>query len=1513
VLSEVGLAVNFHDGPLPEYAGLAVTSWSIFHGETEHAVTWHTMTAEVDAGEVVVTERFEIAPDETAFSLNARCYEHALDTFPHVLRAVAGVERVFTPQPDRPGSWFGRYQRPVAVVDPTQPAVELDRAVRALALGPRIRNRVGVVRLVVGDDVLVVGATDVVAASTDPASPSNRHSGDVIATDRGVRITGPDGDLLITEATTAVGDELGIDQLRMRLGHSLEPVRQDLVAALRAADEGLARHETFWTSRLASFERSTPTHLASLLTSGPTGDDAGHGAVEVEVSVPSDADPAEIAAGVASWWSRTSGVPTTWFDLADQRIDATVDALDPLVQRPVGRVVVTDESTGRTMRAAMASELDELGGRGPFLRDLVARTPLLRHRRIEPALRIHVGPGRFDRTRPDRAAARLDAVIDPAGGALRLRVRSGSPDALDVTRRCAEQIATLLVAARDQPDEPVANLALVGPTEQAAIDQWNRTELAFDRDATVDSQFRARAARTPHLPAVTCSGSTLSYDELQQAVEAFAQRLTEAGATPHSLVGIALERDIDLLVAVLAVLTVGAAYVPLDPGYPQERLTFMVADSGLAVLVADAATGARLADGRVTVVAPDAAGTNGAPLDGRALPTGDIGDFGDRRSSDLAYVIYTSGSTGQPKGVMLEHRNVVNFFAAMDEVIEHDPPGTWLAVTSLSFDISVLELLWTVTRGLHVVIQKHGITSGVAPGATTSASASLRPAVSTSSRATSLSLFFFAAGESQASDGYRLLRESAQFADANGFEAIWLPERHFHAFGGAYPNPSVLASAVAALTTKICVRAGSVVLPLHSSARVAEEWAVVDNLSGGRVGISFAPGWQPNDFVLNPSGFATARDDLQQRIDEVRALWRGDAVDMIGPDDRVVSVRTLPRPVQPELPVWLTSAGTTKTFEKAGEMGLNLLTHLLGQSPEQLAANIEVYRTAWAAAGHAGRGHITVMLHTFLHHDRTHAKALAEQPMKQYLGSATGLLKNMASAFPTFANSGASADEAFRSLTDTEMDELLTVAAARYLDTSGLFGNVDDAAEMALTLSAMGVDELACLVDFGIDTDQVLGSLSLLGELNEVLQRAAVPDDAPGETGHSDTASSDVVSEEFADLVARHAVTHVQCTPSLAAMLMADPRDRAALGDIRHLMVGGEALPEKLAKELRTAVTGRLTNMYGPTETTIWSLVHELDTAPVGPVPIGRAIGNTSLHVLDAAGVVVPVGVLGELHIGGEGVARGYLGRDQLTAQRFVERPGMGRVYATGDLVRLGDGGVVEFGGRVDFQVKIRGHRIELGEIEAQLDLHPSVERSVVVARGEAADARLIAFVVPAAHNDIDMQLLRKHVGSVLPDVMVPDVVVAIGALPLTPNGKVDRAALPTEVDRNPVVDRKTELVAPSDGFERLVADAWTEQLNRPVGRTDNFFDLGGHSLLAVAVFRTLQEATGLRIALTDVFRYPTVAGFAAYLEQLGGPSDPSAPAASSTPNTGVDRGARRRQLLERRRGSGPSDREPSR
>ena len=1478
VLSLAPVNINFHDGPLPGYGGLNVTSWAILGGERQHAITWHIMTADVDGGEVITTELMPILADDTAFSLNARCYEAGVSSFARVAEQLAARTLRTTAQPAGERRMFGKFARPATLFDPQAPAADTDRLLRAISLGSRYRNTLGSLRIVLDNAVYVLERTRVLDAT--PGVPA----GHIVAIDEdGVRVATTEADLLLIEVSTASGSVASVREMvsgrGLAAGDAFPTPPSLLVAALAAADNHLARNETFWLNRLARLEPTDPPRV-SLTPLDETWS-------STNITLPDNTSTDDIVASVVLWLARVSGTGRAAMSYDDADLRASCTKLAPLAHGPVLAIDVPDGQTFAELRSAIAAEREQLAKRGPFLHDAVGRDPRTRGKSIHTSTAFCLDTSeQASRVGTPDATTLLRFEYTSDSQTLTLHHRNDAFDAAHAAR-VGEQLTTLLAATRTTAEARVYELALIGPTEQALLDAMNATGIGYDITATVDELFRAQARHTPDAPALTFAARTLTYAQLRDATNLLAAKLRAAGVGRGDRVGIALPRSIDMVVSVLATLECGAAYLPLDPTYPDDRLDFMVDDAGIKALIARGEIAVRLSRPGLALVHPndpDVAGNEAAH---------------DHVASDLAYVIYTSGSTGKPKGVMLTHRNANNFFVAMDAKIDPEHPGTWLSVTSLSFDISVLELLWTLTRGYHVVLKAD---RGIPTHATSGAVTATVPPVS--ARPMSLSLFYFAAGESQAAEGYRLLLEGAKFADKNGFEAVWTPERHFHAFGGHYPNPSVVSAAVAAITEHVHIRAGSVVLPLHSPVRVAEEWAIVDNLSRGRVGISFAAGWQPNDFVLNPSVYGTAKDALPSMIDTVKRLWRGETVDLPGHDGVPVPTRTLPRPVQPELPVWLTSAGSPSTFVQAGTLGTNLLTHLLGQSTEELGANIRRYRDAWTAAGHDGHGRITLMLHTFLDRDANVAKESARLPLKGYLGTAAGLLKNMASAFPTFAGSGKDADEAFKSLTEDELSQLLDMAADRYLQTSGLFGTAHDAAHVIEKVSVLGVDEVACLIDFGVDTEAVLSSFELLRETKDLIDahRAAAASAPSAPVAEV----IDMADDTVAALSARHGVTHLQCTPSLAAMLVADPADRQALTTIRHMMVGGEALPAALAAELRELLPARFTNMYGPTETTIWSLTHEIDRPPEAAVPIGLPIANTTIFVLDANGRPLPMGVYGELHIGGDGVAHGYHNRPDLTAERFVDRPGMGLVYATGDVARIHPSGTVEFAGRADNQVKIRGHRIELGEIEAVLDTHPDVVQSVVVARSDSGTPQLVAYVVTHGNRKADSDILRKHVAEELPEIMVPAAVVTLAAFPLTPNGKVDRKAMPAPPTGSGVTSANSVLVPPTDEHEALVALIWTEELGRPVSRDDNFFEIGGHSLLAVKVFRRLSEAADAPLALTDIFRYPTIRTFAAHLGAAvggasGGSVDPSS--APTAAPTGTDRGAMRRRALNRRGG----------
>ena len=334
---------------------------------------------------------------------------------------------------------------------------------------------------------------------------------------------------------------------------------------------------------------------------------------------------------------------------------------------------------------------------------------------------------------------------------------------------------------------------------------------------------------------------------------------------------------------------------------------------------------------------------------------------------------------------------------------------------------------------------------------------------------------------------------------------------------------------------------------------------------------------------------------------------------------------------------------------------------------------------------------------------------------------------------------------------------------------------------------------------------------------------------------------------------------------------------------MRRVTTGGEALSAELQHRLFSRLRTELYNGYGPTEATIASTFWHCTREPGGGVPIGRPIANTEVYVLDRNCQPVPIGAVGELYLGGAGLARGYAARPGLTAAAFIPHPFAAtpgaRLYRTGDLGRYRDDGTLEFLGRRDSQVKVRGVRIELGEVEAVLRQHPALQAVAVVAREDRPhDKQLVAYVVPQAGLRPGQSGLRRFVEARLPAQMVPAIFMPLEALPLLPSGKLDAAALPRPDHTRPQLEE--ELVEPRNEVEATIARIWMEVLGlERLGVHDNFFVLGGHSLRATQVVSRVREALGVNLPLRVLFEAPTVAGLAAWLDvaQLA-PVEPGGP-----------------------------------
>jgi amino acid adenylation domain-containing protein len=352
----------------------------------------------------------------------------------------------------------------------------------------------------------------------------------------------------------------------------------------------------------------------------------------------------------------------------------------------------------------------------------------------------------------------------------------------------------------------------------------------------------------------------------------------------------------------------------------------------------------------------------------------------------------------------------------------------------------------------------------------------------------------------------------------------------------------------------------------------------------------------------------------------------------------------------------------------------------------------------------------------------------------------------------------------------------------------------------------------------------------------------------------------DLDGDVLGRVVTEHGVTGLFLTSGLFRMVAQESPE--CLSGTREVWTGGEIVPAAAMRRVLQACPGLVVvDVYGPTETTTYATARDMSTVDAVPdvVPIGRPLDNMQVYVLDAWLRPVHIGAPGELYVAGAGLARGYLHRSGLTAQRFVACPFGGpgaRMYRTGDVVRWTIEGELEFLGRVDEQVKIRGFRIEPGEIEAVLASHPGVAQVAVLAREDQPSVkRLVAYVVPAAGGMVDPAELRVYAGTVLPEYMVPAAFVVLDGLPLNRNGKVDRRALPA-----PEFDPAADYVAPGTEAERVLADIWAAVLGvERVGVEDNFFELGGDSILSIQVISRARQA-GLDLLPRDIFRYPTVA-----------------------------------------------------
>ncbi|MBV1882890.1 MAG: LLM class flavin-dependent oxidoreductase [Pseudomonadales bacterium] len=1329
-------AINYHDAPLPKYAGLHVTTWAIQNQEQKFGVTWHEMVDQFDAGKILKQVEFAIEPDDSAFSLNIRCFQKGLETFAELIKELSENTVTRRPQDLSQRSAYLSTQRPAsaAIIDWSASAAEIEALVRSLNYQTD-NNPLGLPKVFISQSFYLI--TDVALKETNSSSNETATPGTIL------RIGESELDVSIGSGTITVKNLLTIDGEPVNLtknseiieGSCFESLPKTKLDEIHTLDNTLARNEKYWKEALQNSEPFTfATHGAQPLT-------GTHHRTEQQSATLTSAQQELLAkefpnlsvsdalAGLFCCFLRRMADAES-FDIGlqspeDNTLNSLYSARVPL------NIAIDNKESIRTLTEKLAAKLTTTRSKKSYIRDLIPRTPSLSQVSFPVAI---------------ETVDDLSKGCDGANDTLVLTIKNNStnylwkysPDSLseESAQQIIQKFNFFLENSLAYLDAPLSQIYLVSEDEMKTIlVDWNKTEKAVEQDTCIHQLFEQQAAQQPDAIALTFRNKTISYGQLNHKADQLASKLRQLGTQPDSLIGVFLERSIEMMIGLLAIHKAGAAYVPLDPAYPRDRIALMISDSEAHILLTHSKLENEIPSNDAKILCLDKEPYIKNELSG--LP--DTTEVADNHASivtpsNLAYVIYTSGSTGKPKGVMVEHRNVINFMAGMDDTLDfqmgRDKPGTWLAVTSISFDISVLELFWTLTRGFKVVIQEEEARTlgGSQQG------------VSTVARKLDVGLFYFSsdAGPDTQNNRYKLLLEGAKFADTHQFSSIWTPERHFHLFGGLYPNPSVTSAAVAAITNNVAIRAGSIVLPLHNPIRVTEEWSVVDNISNGRVGFSFASGWHANDFALKPENYENRRQLMFDQIETVRKLWRGETVEVMNGEGQPFAAKVYPPPIQAEPPIWITTAGNIETFRQAGEGGFNILTNLLGQSIEDITEKITAYRAGRKANGYQGEGNVSVMVHTFIGTNVDEVREIVREPFCNYLKTSFDLVKIAPWSFPAFKqpSKAAAQDSSFdaSSLTDEDMDALIDHAFERYFETAGIFGTPTSVLPLIDQLKSAGIDEIACLIDFGVDNDMVLESLHQLNKLRELSN----PQDKISN-------SSNAQDYSIAAQIKNHGVTHFQCTPSMARILASDDETLSAMTTLQKVLLGGEALPADLASKLKQSLNGNLINVYGPTETTIWSTsglvpneTNEIDNG----LTIGRPIANTHIYILDSAQQPTPIGVPGELMIGGKGVVRGYHKRPDLTADRFIDNPldipHDPRIYRTGDLAKYRPNGEIEFLGRLDHQVKLRGYRIELGEIESLINAQPGVKESVVIApESDQGTQSLLAYVVPNSHSQL--------------------------------------------------------------------------------------------------------------------------------------------------------------------------------
>jgi amino acid adenylation domain-containing protein len=701
-------AINCHDGPLPKYGGMNAPSWAIFNQEKIHGITWHQMTALVDGGDILKQVFFDLDEGETGATLNSKCYETIVSSFAELIEEIA-TEKVSSIKQELPErSYFYGSQKPTpgCILNWHNSAQNIDATIRALDFD-RYENLLGMPKVVIANEIIIVPQISIL----DRASELPPGTIVTIESERAIVAT-TSQDILITQVQTLDSEQLSmlelIDRLKLQVGDRFTDLDPDLANQIEELEKGLVKHEKFWVQRLAtlnpinvpypsttsSFEHSkfhcqdwtvSPAVNQFLVDCQPTWNLADF-----------------VVAAVVTYLSRISN--QDYFDIAIKypELDRQLAGIpDLFADRIPARINLNHEQSFVVAFEAINRELKLLKQHRTYPRDIVMRYPELQPlSKLRLEHRLPVSIERVKNLEQDRSISThgLTFIIPDRGNDCCCYYDANILDPTNI-ERLLEQLSIFIDGIVCHPDLDLANLPLLSEVEADRIlVEWNDTQLDFGTDECIHQLFETQVEQTPDRVAVVFESEQITYRELNNRSNQLAHYLKTLGITVDVLVGICVDRSIDMIVGILGILKAGGAYVPLDPTYPHERLALIVADAGMSVMITQSQLIEKLPiyQGRVVCLDIDLPAIEQQPTQNSITKI---------RSHHLAYVIYTSGSTGQPKGVLIEHHSLVNYTIAAKIEAELTPVDRVLQFTSLNFDVSAEEIYTCLTTGATLVLR----------------------------------------------------------------------------------------------------------------------------------------------------------------------------------------------------------------------------------------------------------------------------------------------------------------------------------------------------------------------------------------------------------------------------------------------------------------------------------------------------------------------------------------------------------------------------------------------------------------------------------------------------------------------------------------------------------------------------------------------------------------------------------------------------------------------------------------